>query len=38
LRAAAKELRDVYGANGVAIFIEEAADVYERRSLFKRRY
>jgi propanediol dehydratase small subunit len=38
LIAAAKELRDVYGANGVATFIEEAADVYERRSLFKRRY
>jgi len=38
LRAVAKELRDVYGANGVATFIEEAADVYECRSLFKRRY
>jgi propanediol dehydratase small subunit len=38
LIAAAKELRDVYGANRVADFIEEAADVYERRSLFKRRY
>lgn len=38
LIAAAKELRDVYGAAGVAAFIEEAADVYERRSLFKRRF
>jgi propanediol dehydratase small subunit len=38
LLTAAKELRDTYRANGVATFIEEAADVYERRSLFKRRY
>lgn len=38
LLAAAKELRDVYGAEGVAAFIEEAADVYERRSLYKKRY
>jgi propanediol dehydratase small subunit len=38
LLAAAKELRDVYGAVGVAAFIEEAADVYERRSLYKKRY
>ncbi|CCB66997.1 diol dehydratase small subunit [Hyphomicrobium sp. MC1] len=38
LLAAAKELRVVYGANGVAAFIEEAADVYERRSLYKKRY
>ncbi|MFT3732002.1 MAG: diol dehydratase small subunit [Hyphomicrobium sp.] len=38
LLAAAKELREVYGASGVAAFIEEAADVYERRSLYKKRY
>lgn len=38
LLAAAKELRDSYGAQGIAAFIEEAADVYERRSLYKKRY
>lgn len=38
LLAAARELRDVHGAVGVAAFIEEAADVYERRSLFKKRF
>jgi propanediol dehydratase small subunit len=38
LLAAAKELRDVYGAQSIAAFIEEAADVYERRSLYKKRY
>jgi propanediol dehydratase small subunit len=38
LFAVAKELRDVYGAEGVAAFIEEAADVYERRSLYKKRF
>ncbi len=38
LLAAAKELRDVYGAAGVAAFVEEAADVYERRSLYKKRF
>jgi propanediol dehydratase small subunit len=38
LLAAAKELRDVHGAYAVAAFIEEAAEVYERRALFKRRY
>jgi propanediol dehydratase small subunit len=38
LLAAAKDLRDVYGAVGVAAFIEEAADVYERRSLYKKRF
>jgi propanediol dehydratase small subunit len=38
LLAGAKELREVYGAEGVAAFIEEAADVYERRSLYKKRY
>jgi propanediol dehydratase small subunit len=38
LLTAAKELRDRYGAEGVAAFIEEAAEVYERRSLYKKRY
>ncbi len=38
LLAAARELRDVHGAVGVAAFIEEAADVYERRSLYKKRF
>lgn len=38
LLSAAKELRDVYGAAAIASFIEEAAVVYERRALFKRRY
>ena len=38
LLVGAKELREVYGAEGVAAFIEEAADVYERRSLYKKRY
>ena len=38
LVAAAQELRETYGAQGVAAFIEEAADVYERRSLYKRRF
>jgi propanediol dehydratase small subunit len=38
LIAAARELRDAYGAKDVATFIEEAADIYERRALFKRRY
>jgi propanediol dehydratase small subunit len=38
LLAAAAELRNVYGATSVAAFVEEAADVYERRSLYKKRY
>jgi propanediol dehydratase small subunit len=38
LVAAATELRETYGAEGVAAFIEEAADVYERRSLYKKRF
>lgn len=38
LSAAAKTLRDNYGAENVAAFIEEAAEVYERRALFKRRF
>lgn len=38
LLAAARELRETYGATQVALFVEEAAEVYERRALFKRRY
>jgi propanediol dehydratase small subunit len=38
LLAAAKELRDQYGAEGMAAFVEEAAAVYERRGLFKKRF
>jgi propanediol dehydratase small subunit len=38
LRAAAAELRDRHGAVRMAAFVEEAADVYERRGLFKRRF
>jgi propanediol dehydratase small subunit len=38
LIAVASELRETYGAEGVAAFIEEAADVYERRSLYKKRF
>ena len=38
LLAAARELRDPYGAKGIAAFVEEAAAVYERRGLFKKRF
>jgi propanediol dehydratase small subunit len=38
LRAAAAELRAAYGAERMAAFVEEAADVYEARGLFRRRY
>jgi propanediol dehydratase small subunit len=38
LLAAARELRDQYGAKGIAAFVEEAATVYERRGLFKKRF
>ncbi|HLO19803.1 MAG TPA: diol dehydratase small subunit [Sphingomicrobium sp.] len=38
LLAAARELRDQYGAKGMAAFVEEAAAVYERRGLFKKRF
>ena len=38
LLAVAKELRDQYGAKGMAEFVEEAATVYERRGLFKKRF
>jgi propanediol dehydratase small subunit len=38
LLAAAKALRDQYGAQRMAAFVEEAAAVYERRGLFKKRF
>ena len=38
LLAAARELRDQHGAKGIAAFMEEAAAVYERRGLFKKRF
>jgi propanediol dehydratase small subunit len=38
LIAAARELRDQYGAEGMAAFVEEAAAVYQRRGLFKKRF
>ena len=38
LLAAARELRDDYGAASVAAFVEEAAEVYERRGLFTYRF
>ena len=38
LHAAARELREQYGAGRMAAFVEEAAAVYERRGLFKKRF
>ena len=38
LLAAARELRDDYGAATVAAFVEEAAEVYARRGLFTYRF
>lgn len=38
LLTAAGELREQYGAEGMAAFVEEAAAVYERRGLFKKRF
>jgi len=38
LLAAAKTLRDTYGASKMAEFVEEAAEVYERRGLFTYRF
>jgi propanediol dehydratase small subunit len=38
LLAAARTLREEYGADTVAAFVEEAAEVYERRGLFRFRY
>ena len=38
LISAAAELETAYGAVTMAAFIKEAAEVYERRGLFRRRY
>ena len=38
LLAAARELRDQHGAESMTAFVEEAAAVYERRGLFKKRF
>jgi propanediol dehydratase small subunit len=38
LLAAATDLEKTYGAARMAAFIEEAADIYERRGLFARRF
>ena len=38
LMAAAHEMRGTHGAVKMALFIEEAAAVYEQRGLFKTRY
>lgn len=38
LLAAARLLRETYGATKMAAFIEEAAAIYERRGLFSARY
>ena len=38
LRAAARMLRDEHGAALMAGFVEEAAEVYEARGLFRRRF
>ena len=38
LLTAAEDLRTRYGATRMPAFIEEAAEVYERRGLFKARY
>ncbi len=38
LLAAAASLRNEYDASRIAAFVEEAADVYERRGLFTFRY
>jgi propanediol dehydratase small subunit len=38
LRAAANQLREIYGAKETASLLEEAALVYERRGIFQRRF
>ena len=38
LLGAAKELEDAYGAKRMAAFVMEAAEVYERRGLFRKRF
>jgi propanediol dehydratase small subunit len=38
LLAAARDLETKYGATAMAAFVAEAAEVYERRGLFKKRF
>ena len=38
LLQAANDLKETYGATAMAKFVAEAADFYERRGLFRRRY
>ena len=38
IRAVAATLRTLHGADRIAAFLEEAADVYEKRGLFRFRY
>ncbi len=38
LLEAARQLRETYDAHRIADFVEEAAEVYERRGLYKFRY
>ena len=38
LLEAARSLRETYKAEAMAVYVEEAAEVYERRGLFKFRY
>ena len=38
LLAAARTLRETYGAAQMAVFVEEAAEVYERRGFFTYRF
>jgi propanediol dehydratase small subunit len=38
LLEAAKTLRETYGATRMAAFVEEAAEVYERRGIFTHRF
>ena len=38
LRTAAHQIREIYGAKETASLLEEAALVYERRGIFKRRF
>jgi glycerol dehydratase small subunit/propanediol dehydratase small subunit len=38
LLIAARRMRDTYNARKIAAFIEEAAEVYEARGLFKKRF
>lgn len=38
LKERAQHMRSTYGATRIAAFLEEAANAYERRSLFRRRY